>query len=99
MNYKCKELQQMIDRYESNNNVNELIHSLKQHIAEYGGIYDVAGISKEDLAEYGYDIEKVDDEIIEKIAQKADISDALYSAVYFWAEQYGLSKIEEDDEN
>jgi hypothetical protein len=95
MNYRCKELQSMIDRYESTGNAGELAGSLKRHIAEYGGIYEVAGISKEDFAGWGYDTDKVTDELLECIARKTDISDSLTYAVEYWADRYGIPKKEE----
>ena len=94
MNYKFRELKRMIDMYENSGNITELVNSLKRHIAEYGGIYDVAGISKADFEELDYDMTDVSDVIIEKIASKMDLSESLWNTVNFWAEHYGIPKID-----
>ena len=92
MNYECREIKRMIDIYENSGNITELMNSLKRHIAEYGEIYDVAGISKADFEELGYDMTDVSDVIIEKIASKMDLSESLWDTVDFWAEHYGIPK-------
>lgn len=97
MNYKCKEIQSMIERYESTGNVNELLNGLKRHIDTYDGIYEVAGISKDDFAEYGYDTEKVTDEILETVARKTDTGDCIMYAIEYWAERFGIRKLENNN--
>jgi len=95
MNYRCKELERLINNYEGTNDVNELINGMKRHISEYGKIYDVAGISKNDFEEQGYNVAHVDDGMLEKIAYKIDIGETLCFAIDFWAEHYGIPKMEE----
>jgi hypothetical protein len=97
MNYRCNELKAMIDRYESTGNASELINCLKRHIDEYGGIYEVAGISKEDFAELGYDTAKVNDLLLETIARKTDIGDSLTWAIEYWADRCGIPKTDEQE--
>ena len=94
MNYRCEEIQLMIERYENTGNAQELINSLKRHINAYGGIYEVAGISKYDFAEYGYDTEKVTDEVLETVARKTDTGDSIMYAIRYWADRFGIPKNE-----
>ena len=96
MNYRCKELKRMIERYESTADAKALINSLKNHIDEYGGIYDVAGISKDDFAELGYDTSKIDDTLTECIANQIDIGDRWIFSLECLAEKYGIPKIDEE---
>ena len=97
MNYRCKEIQSMIDEHETTGNVNELINSLKKHINAYGGIYEVAGISKDDFAELGYNTGKVTDELLECIARKTDIGESLTYSIEYFAERYGIPKVEKTE--
>jgi len=94
MNYRCREIKSMIDKYESTSDVNKLINSLKRYIDEHGEIYEVAYISKADLAFWGYDTDKINDELLSRIALKMDIGDSVQSAVEYWARHYGIPKIE-----
>jgi len=89
MNYQCREIKRMIDRFNSSGNVSELINGLKGHITEYGEMYSVAYISKADFEEQGY-MANVSPVIIEKIAHKIDMSENLYDAIDFWAKYYGI---------
>jgi hypothetical protein len=95
MTYRCKEIQSMIERYESTSDAQELINSLQRHIDTYGGIYEAAGISADDFAEYGYDTEKVTDEILETVARKADTGECIMYAIEYWADRFGIPKKEE----
>jgi hypothetical protein len=97
MNYREKALQRMIDAYTQTKNVNELINSLKGHIAEYGEIYEVAGISKEDFSALGYDTAKVDNTLLECIARKTDIGESLNFSIEHWADRYGIKKIDSNE--
>jgi len=91
MNYQCREIKRMIDRYENSGNVSELINGLKGHITEYGELYSVAYISKADFEEQGYTA-NVSNVIIEKIARNIDMSENLYDAIDYWAKHYGIPK-------
>jgi len=92
MNYQCREIKRMIDRYENSGNMTELMNGLKRHIAEYGSIADVAGISKADFEKLGYNMTRVSDVIIEKIASKIDLGNRLDDEICFWADEYGIPK-------
>ena len=92
MNYRCEELAKMIEHYEETQNADELISRLKRHIAEWGEIYDVVGISKDDFEQYGYNTEKLDGTMLSTIARKIDIGDTLTFAIEYWAERFGLPK-------
>ena len=94
MNYRCREIQSMIDRYASTGNANELIDGLKRHIDAYGGIYEVAGISKVDFACNGYETENVSDDILEYVARKTDTGDCITCSIEYYAECFGIPKIE-----
>ena len=94
MNYRCKEIQSIIDRYENTGNANEMIDSLKRHIDVYGGIYEVSSISIADFAGLGYDTGQVTGELLECIARKTDIGDCLTFSIEYWAERYGIKKNE-----
>ena len=94
MNSRCKEIQSMIEKCESTGNANEMIDSLKRHIDAYGGIYEVTGISTADFAGLGYDTKYVTDELLECIARKTDIGDSLTFSIEYWAERYGIQKME-----
>lgn len=98
MNYRCREIQEIIEQYEKSviavtGNGKILIDQLKAHITKYGGIYEIAGISKIDFEVNGFDTTNLDNDIIDKIAGKIDIGDSIAYGIEYWADRYGIPKL------
>ena len=100
MNYDCAMLLDSIAKLElSMGEPTEpqrlLLDKIKGSIKEMGRYFPVADLTIEGMREHGYDVTEEDSGLVEKIAQKVDVSEEVWIAVEIWADSYGVKQIDD----